>query len=428
MNEENLQPSRREWFGHAAVTGAAAAAAYAQGPHDLPRSPAASTDAVDMGQTFNVRRFGARADGETDDTAAAQAAIDAAIKAGGGHVYFPAGQYRLTRTLRIGSIERMDITGDGWSSILQHENDEPLLLWPQEVSCRECSVRHLRFVSTGVDKSPGTAVIACLGGVERSMFSHLLLMRGSARLMDGIVTEVVADTSTFDHCLMWGVTGTGIRLARGSEIRIFGGRITGESVERPQGTGILLTGNNGGVHVVTTDLIGLHTAMKIGQPGHTSNREVFITHATFDSCVHGLWQVDNAYTSIAGCWAASSDEDQIRLDETAVHAILTVAGGTIFNGGAYGRPGAHHGIVVRGGRFSLSGVTIRHNKGTGILVEGDTVRHYTITGCRIHDNGTGALLGGRDFAFIGNVFSDNETDLIDRGQGRKEILGNVLRE
>ncbi len=42
---------------------------------------------------FNVRTFGAKGDGATHDTLAINAAIDAAAAAGGGTVYFPAGNY-----------------------------------------------------------------------------------------------------------------------------------------------------------------------------------------------------------------------------------------------------------------------------------------------------------------------------------------------
>ena len=45
--------------------------------------------------SVNVRDFGAEGDGETDDTAAVQAAIDRVHDAGGGYVYLPAGTYRL---------------------------------------------------------------------------------------------------------------------------------------------------------------------------------------------------------------------------------------------------------------------------------------------------------------------------------------------
>lgn len=426
MSEEDAElpqeqkRTRREWIGHMASSGTVLA-----GAGGLPLLAVGQTTMSDS--VFDVRRFGAKGDGKADDTAAAQATIDAALKTGsGGRVHFPGGRYRITRSLRIGSGERIDITGDGLSATLLHENDEHLIVWPEEVSCREVSVRHLRVESVGREKSPGTAVIACLGGVERSYFQHLLFAAGTVPVSSGIITERVADTTTLESVVMWRIAGVGLRAARGSEIRVIGGRILGDGSLKEGNIGIHLTGDNGGVHVVTTDLIALHTGMQIGEPGRTSNREIFITHATFDSSVHGLVQVDHAYTSIAGCWAASCDEEQILLDSAAHGAILSVSGGTIFNGGAYNRPGTHHGIVIRAGRFTLTGVSIRHNKGTGILLDGENIREYTITGCRIHDNGTGAVLTGRDAVVMGNVFARNGTHLIDRISGEKQIMGNVL--
>ena len=48
-----------------------------------------------MPTLFNVEDFGAVGDGDTDDTAALHAAIDAAAAAGGGEVYLPPGTYAL---------------------------------------------------------------------------------------------------------------------------------------------------------------------------------------------------------------------------------------------------------------------------------------------------------------------------------------------
>ncbi len=374
---------------------------------------------------FDVRRFGAKGDGKADDTAAAQAAIDAALRSRAGRVHFPSGEYRITKSLRIGSAERIDITGDGWSTQLLHERDEHLFLWPAGISCRECSVRHLRVVSAVEDKGRGTAAIACLGGVERSFFSHLLFSRGK-RFGSGIVTESVADTTSIDHCVMWEISGTGVRLARGSEIRIFGGRITGDGSFHPANVGVLLTTDNGGVHIVTTDLILLHTGLQIGEAGRKANREIFVTHATFDSSKHGLRQLDHASTSLAGFWAASSDEYQILIEESAVVAIVSFSGGTIFNGGAYRRPGSHHGIVVKAGRFTLSGVHVRHNLGTGIWA-GPGARDYAITGCRVHDNGLGMRMEGRRGAITGNVFTANGKDARMTLDAERQTMANVWR-
>ncbi len=52
---------------------------------------------------YNVKDYGAVGNGTTNDTAAIQAAMDAALAAGGGTVYFPAGTYRLTTTLTLKS-------------------------------------------------------------------------------------------------------------------------------------------------------------------------------------------------------------------------------------------------------------------------------------------------------------------------------------
>lgn len=57
---------------------------------DLARTPEGGTG---PGGFFDVRKFGATGDGKTLDTAAIHAAIEAAVGAGGGTVYFPAGTY-----------------------------------------------------------------------------------------------------------------------------------------------------------------------------------------------------------------------------------------------------------------------------------------------------------------------------------------------
>lgn len=376
------------------------------GAAGLSAAPAVAQGAAE-GQSLNALSFGATGDGVSDDTQALQAAIDVCARAGGGRVHIPAGRYRLTAPLVINSADRIDLTGDGWSTRLLQETDAPVLLWPEDKSCRESSVRNLAITATTTDKSPTTPAIACLGGAERSFFHHLLFDRAGVRMGSGIITEQVTDTTTFDHCLFWGgVSGTGIKVARGSEVRIFGGRILGHDRENFPCIGVHLTNNNGGVHILTTDIIGLHTGLKIGEEGNPSNREVFITHATFDSSVYGIRQVDNAYTSIAGLWAASSDEAQIQIEENSPGAIMAIAGGTIFNGGAYGRPGAHNGFVAKSGSFTLTGVTVRNNQGSGLVI-GERARDWAITGCRIAENGQVGSLAGANWAFTGNVLARN---------------------
>jgi Pectate lyase superfamily protein len=69
------------------------------------------TPADRFSDLFNVKDFGAKGDGSTDDTVAIQAAVDAAIVASGTNVlrstppvvYFPSGRYMISSTIFIGS-------------------------------------------------------------------------------------------------------------------------------------------------------------------------------------------------------------------------------------------------------------------------------------------------------------------------------------
>ena len=60
---------------------------------------------------FNVKDYGAKGDGQTIDTKAIDAAIDAASEAGGGTVFFPAGRY-LSFTLHLKSFVTLNL-GNG---------------------------------------------------------------------------------------------------------------------------------------------------------------------------------------------------------------------------------------------------------------------------------------------------------------------------
>jgi hypothetical protein len=66
---------------------------------------------------LNVRSFGAVGDGQTDDTAAFQKALDAAAKAGGGVVYAPVGNYFFAGSLNVPNA----VTLAGiWQSVPAH--------------------------------------------------------------------------------------------------------------------------------------------------------------------------------------------------------------------------------------------------------------------------------------------------------------------
>ena len=80
--------------------------------------------AVQVRTEFSVRRYGARGDGRSDDTAAIQAALNAAHKAGGGTVYIPAGTYLIFP--RLGQClfrRRQRRSTGGWGQL--HPENRP---------------------------------------------------------------------------------------------------------------------------------------------------------------------------------------------------------------------------------------------------------------------------------------------------------------
>jgi hypothetical protein len=96
----------------------------------LAATPAAPEGPRAGGGWFDVRTFGAKGDGRTDDSRALQAALDAARDAGGGVVYVPAGTWLVAppdaggpkgkpslRSLTIGS--NTVLRGDGPASVLK---------------------------------------------------------------------------------------------------------------------------------------------------------------------------------------------------------------------------------------------------------------------------------------------------------------------
>jgi len=78
---------------------------------------------------YNVKAYGAKGDGTTDDTAAIQAALDGSIlAAGGATVYFPPGTYKVTSTLNVPDAQGTRIVGSSWFStqIRMYTNNTPI--------------------------------------------------------------------------------------------------------------------------------------------------------------------------------------------------------------------------------------------------------------------------------------------------------------
>jgi hypothetical protein len=98
---------------------------------------------------INVKDFGAKGDGATDDTAALNAAIVAAQKQGvGALVSLPSGRYRTAlgpeKSIRIAGAAGLTFQGEGDTTIVSGDLDEPVfrLLDSKGVTIRNISIDH----------------------------------------------------------------------------------------------------------------------------------------------------------------------------------------------------------------------------------------------------------------------------------------------
>ncbi|MFI0815855.1 glycoside hydrolase family 28 protein [Streptomyces sp. NPDC021098] len=82
-----------------------------------PAAPAAPSRAA----TFDVKDYGAKADGSTNDTGAIEKAVNAAAAAGGGTVTFPSGQYKSKNTVHLKSNVTLQL--DAGATILGSSAD-----------------------------------------------------------------------------------------------------------------------------------------------------------------------------------------------------------------------------------------------------------------------------------------------------------------
>lgn len=160
-------------------------------------------------QTYDVRAFGARGDGRTDDTAAIQRAVDAAARTGG-VVKFPPATYMVTRVMLPAGI-----TLDGPGATLKRppaprggrlEKFSRMLtttgrLWDSDADSPPLVIRGLRLDGSRTSQGPYTAY-----ELEQA---HLIFLQGGTRrrgklralIEDVSVVENVADgLSIYTNC------------------------------------------------------------------------------------------------------------------------------------------------------------------------------------------------------------------------------------
>ena len=155
-----------------------------------------ATYSMIKGAVFNVLDFGATGDGATNDQPACQAAVNAAVAAGGGAVYFPAGTYSLN------SVAGLDTTPNGLlipDTNGAFDTNNGIMLFGDGIdtvlkagNTAMCVVRNSRLYTTirdlKIDGGPKTQVIG-LGCIPESTTQTTELVSNSFMLVENVHIE-----------------------------------------------------------------------------------------------------------------------------------------------------------------------------------------------------------------------------------------------
>ncbi|MBV9646904.1 MAG: hypothetical protein JO043_05530, partial [Candidatus Eremiobacteraeota bacterium] len=230
---------------------------YGAPPRALPLQATISRNVL------NVRYFGARGDGHTDDTAAIAAALEAARKSGGGTVYVPAGVYLIdppAQPLYLSS--NVTLLGVGNASVLRVKDDAGqynFIFVQHPGTLSNVALRRLRF-----DQNPAgnrTSNINALTDAENVVqvydFDNLVIDKVSFDPEPGVQAVVAAGPRAPRRL---SITNSLFRFVRGKS----DDRYYDNSSVYSEAAGVLILGNR----FMTTNRQNAITAIEVhGGPG-----------------------------------------------------------------------------------------------------------------------------------------------------------------
>lgn len=280
---------------------------------------------------FDVRAYGAKGDGTTDDRAAIQAAMDAAAAAGGGTVFFPIGTYLIGSAVTFGangirmvgasprksqitvafsgpgidgdgtrrfncSIENLAIVGSGAIDLVRLRDMDMFYMansWVQ--SCDGTGINVTATVGSTRNLFVGVHVLGCATrGIDFGSLSNSCRVIGGEFQGNGIGIDITGG-STANNIAIYGAIvesttagATGIRVA-GENASIDGCRM---ELSGDAAIGLDLTASAGNVHVGPGNYYSVSPGTPINDSApshqiHQNKTSPFIRHRT-DKTASGL--------------------------------------------------------------------------------------------------------------------------------------------
>lgn len=335
---------------------------------------------------YNVKGYDAKGDGVTDDTAAIQAAIDAANIAGGGIVFLPKGVYLVSSTIKIASgiifmgagqlateikLASGAALGEG---IICNSN----YALGDTLTNTDIVIARLRINGNNITPASGLARGIFLNKVSNCRVENVTVVDTAAEgiRIDSSNSSVYSEYNAISHCKVSRVGKTGANI-----------------------------------------MLRSHTA----DATNSTNAPRVVRYNTVEKCIsiggdHGILCFNVAYTDISHNQCFDANMRGIIMSPTCED--MSVIGNLVLRAGTTGIHGAYDckRIVVANNRVSSTVAD-----GSGLGYEGQGIKFYagfeclTIVGNVCISNATDgiALMGGREgriFDISGNICLNNARD------------------
>jgi hypothetical protein len=384
---------------------------------------------------YNVKDYGATGDGVADDTAEIQAAIAAAIAAGGGVVYLPVGTYKISSALTING-SRVTVQGTGPASkIVQSALAANIFTVGNAVTATYGPTFRDFSVTSSSIQTAGWA-FACeyvaQASWERVALQTAADAEAGKKLYGGI------QLNKFDNCKITqceiinaGPAATSIAvLANGKIDGTWGADVVLGGGTKIAGwdSGLTIGGAVGGAYIDQTMFISNYYNVEIDTVTVAlTNREVFFgPQAIIDLCTYtGMLIAANSLTHLdcVGTWIASAGQigdgvnGGVNIGAQTAISVYNFSNCRIYNHVSFG-------IVLQGQlRLILDGCSMQYNGtvaanatlGSAVSALGNDV-DLTMTNCQVHNNGDagdtrgyGLYMQGTGHRVVveGNIFRDN---------------------
>lgn len=302
--------------------------------------------------TVNVKDFGAHGDGVHDDTAAIQAAIDAAGTAGGGTVLLPQGTYSISQSLTI-PYNAVTLAGPGMFSanIRVAGSFDAIVVSNSSTGTRITSLS----ITSSVTQTAGAGIRADSTGnaVYTTLIDNVYFATYNG------IELYNTNTTTILHCRMncdnYGLyCGNGCRIVRFTNAEVGG-----------NAAGVFLDGGCQSIKLLQLEMFSNAHAVVLDTPnGGSAPNYVYMydVEANPGSDVVGpYFYINNAgEVHLTECWSDAAQAIQIN------GGTVTILGGRYGNGGppAIGIAGGESTTIVGA---SIAGVP---NEGAAIVITG----------------------------------------------------------